>query len=73
MAKLIDIKRAVSEDRTVRFVFYRKGELHYETEFGEEFAVPIDDCGDAAFNAEDKALFFMRYMRKWNKAIENVS
>ena len=62
----IDIKRAVSEQRKVQFVHYRDGDLYYKTEFGELFAVPISDVGNATFLAEDKAILFMRYMRKHN-------
>lgn len=28
------------------------------------FPVPLDDIGDATFNATEKALLFMRYIRK---------
>ncbi len=28
------------------------------------FPVPISDCGDGTFNAEDKAILYMRYIRK---------
>lgn len=31
---------------------------------GFSFPVPITDCGDATFLVEDKALLFMRYIRK---------
>lgn len=48
----------------VSFMFYAKGELWYKTESGFEFPVPISDTGDATFNAEDKGLFFMRWIRK---------
>lgn len=34
------------------------------------FPVPIDDTGDGQFNAEDKALIFMRYIRKHVEALE---
>lgn len=58
------IKEMVSQGKQVRFTFYRKGELWYTTECGFEFPVPIDDAGDASFMAEDKAMLFMRYIRK---------
>ncbi len=66
----IDIKRAVSENRRVQFDFYRAGFLYYQTEFGELFSVPIDDVGDATFNQNEKAIMLMRYMRKWNEALD---
>lgn len=52
------------KDKKVRFLFYRAKELWYTTEDGFEFPVPIDDCGDAVFLNEDKAILFMRYIRK---------
>lgn len=66
---MIDIKRAVSEKRKVNFLYYCKGFLYYETEFSEIFPVPISDAGDAFFNAEDKAILFMRYMKAFNKSL----
>lgn len=52
------------KDKKVRFQFYRSGELWYKTECGFEFPVPISDAGDAVFLSEDKAILFMRYIRK---------
>jgi hypothetical protein len=54
----------VKGHKKVKFSFYRNGELWYTTECGFEFPVPISDTGDACFLAEDKALLFMRYIRK---------
>ena len=48
----------------VVFKFYRKQNLYYETESGFVFPVPIEDTGDATFLASDKAMLFMRYIRK---------
>ena len=48
----------------VTFEFYRKGYLYYKTDNGFLFRVPIEDCGDACFNREDKGILFMRYIRK---------
>ena len=58
------------KNKTVTFVMYRKGELFYETECGFMFPVPIDDTGDGTFMAQDKAMMFMRYIRKQMEAIE---
>lgn len=55
------------KDCTVRFMFYRDGDLWYEVLGGPtclEFPVPISDIGNAIFQREDKALLFMRYIRK---------
>ena len=59
-----DIKEMVSGNKKVKFVFYKLNQLWYETEDGFRFPVPIDDTGDGVFKAEDKALIFMRYIRK---------
>lgn len=66
----VDVKRAVSTGRRVRFIHYKDGQLWYETEFQETFPVPITDLGSATAYAEDKALMFMRYMRAWNQLTE---
>lgn len=48
----------------VVFQYYRQGNLYYKTETDLVFAVPIEDIGEATFLNEDKAMFFMRYIRK---------
>jgi hypothetical protein len=58
------LKEMVKDNKKVKFSFYRSGNLYYETECGFVFPVPIEDTGNAAFNAEDKAMLFMRYIRK---------
>jgi hypothetical protein len=58
------LKEMVVNNQTVRFSFYRDGQLWYETECGFRFPVPIEDAGTATFLAEDRAILFMRYIRK---------
>jgi hypothetical protein len=48
----------------VNFMHYFDGDLWYRTDSGFEFPVPISDIGNATFLARDKALLFMRYIRK---------
>jgi hypothetical protein len=60
----MNIKEMVAEGRRVKFLYYKLGELWYTTETGFEFPVPINDCGDGTFLADDKAILFMRYIRK---------
>lgn len=48
----------------VQFLFYRKGLLWYKTDAGFRFPVPVEDCGDGTFRSEDRAILFMRYIRK---------
>ena len=64
----MDIKDIV-KDNTVRFLRYRKGVAYYVVRVPAEdasytFPVPLDDIGDATLQAEDKAILFMRYIRR---------
>ena len=59
------IKEMVENHQKVRFRFYRDGQLWYATECGFEFPVPIAEAGTATFLAEDKAILFMRYIRRY--------
>lgn len=68
----MNIKEMVAEGRKVRFLRYKLGELWYATENGFEFPVPIGDCGDGTFLAEDKAILFMRYIRKHVAYLEDA-
>ena len=63
------LKDMVKGGKKVRFSFFRGRELWYETEDGFQFPVSIAEVGDAVFLAEDKALLFMRYIRKHLEAI----
>ena len=58
------LKELVGNGKQVTFQFYRKGELWYKTDCGFEFAVPVEDTGDGVFLASDRAMLFMRYIRK---------
>jgi hypothetical protein len=60
----MNIKEMV-KNKKVHFVFYREKELYYKTDDGFVFPVPIEDIGNATFLAEDKAILFMRYIRKY--------
>jgi len=59
------IKEMVQNNQMVTFRFYRDGRLWYATECGFEFPVPIDEAGTATFLAQDRAILFMRYIRKY--------
>ena len=56
----------------VSFQHYRQGNLYYKTESGLVFAVPVEDAGEATFLNEDKAILFMRYIRKHLSEIESA-
>lgn len=55
----------------VTFQYYRDGQLFYKTDSGLLFPVPIEDIGNATFLAEDKAMLFMRYIRKFLDSIKS--
>jgi len=59
----MNIKEMV-KNKKVKFLFYKENELWYTTECGFEFPVPTNDVGTASMNAEDKAIMFMRWIRK---------
>jgi hypothetical protein len=63
------LKEMVANDNQVHFEFYRKGELWYKTNCGFEFPVPVSDAGDGTFLKSDRAMFFMRYIRKQLESI----
>ena len=66
------LKDMIVNNQKVRFSFYRDGELWYETECGFRFPVPISDCGTATCLAEDRAILFMRYIRKHLAALDSA-
>lgn len=66
----MNIKDLVKDQR-VQFQYYRDKELWYKTTNGFLFPVPISDVGNATFLAEDKAILFMRYIRKYKNELDN--
>lgn len=66
MKKKWKIKDIV-KDNTVYFVFYRQQHMYYGIDVGDEklmFPVPLEDVMDASLHAEEKAITYMRYIRK---------
>lgn len=66
----MSVKEHVTDNQKVTFEFYRDGILYYKTEKGLLFEVPASDCGTASMNREDKALLYMRWIRKQLEANE---
>jgi len=62
--KMKTLKEMVAGDKLVSFHHYRKGNLYYTTDDGFVFPVPLEDAGDASFNASERAMLMMRYIRK---------
>lgn len=65
------LKEMIVNNQRVRFSFYRDGQLWYETECGFRFPVPTEEAGTATFLAEDRAILFMRYIRKYMATLES--
>ena len=64
MPKVTDL---VKDNNTVKFAFYRSGVFYYIVIIPNhiyEFPVPIDDIGNATLHDTDKAITFMRWIRK---------
>jgi hypothetical protein len=68
---MLDLKQMV-KGKSVCFTHYKEGDLWYETEDGFAFPVPIEDIGNAKFQAKDKALLFMRYIRRHLNILEKA-
>lgn len=65
--KLGDI---IKQDTKANFLYFRDTELWYETTTGFKFPVPISDTGTAIFKNTDKAIFFMRWIRKHKEFVD---
>jgi hypothetical protein len=59
------LKDLVAKGKVVRFVCLMADSLWYESEDGFTFPVPLSETPGAAFLAEDKALMYMRHIRKF--------
>lgn len=66
----MNIKDMVSNGKKVTFQYFQSNELWYSTECGFLFPVPTYDIGTARFLNEDKAMLFMRYIRKHIERME---
>lgn len=67
--KLIDLVK----DQQVHFQYFRDYEMWYKTDNGFLFPVPVKDpkeIGTATFNRDDKAILFMRYIRKYKEEMD---
>ena len=61
--------KEIVKGNEVRFLRYRRGHAYYAVRVPSEdadymFPVPLSDIGDATLLATDKAIVFMRYIRK---------
>jgi hypothetical protein len=59
--------KEIIKDNIVYFHFYRANIMYYKVLYMEnwyQFPVPLEDIGGATLTSEDKAILFMRYIRK---------
>ena len=61
---MLTIKEIV-KDQTAVFQYFHDGALWYMSN-GFLFPVPVEDAKSATFNAEEKAMLLMRYIRKYH-------
>jgi hypothetical protein len=78
------LMQMVGNNNQVQFVRYHDGQLWYVVAYttgvlglpmdGEyfEFPVPVSDIGTATFLAKDRAMLFMRYIRKHMEMLEEA-
>lgn len=60
----------VKGSKVSRFVKYRNGTFWYVTDSGFEFIIQAQEMAGVTLLAEDKTIFFMRWIRKWNETPE---
>lgn len=57
---------------STNFINYHDGALWYKCDDGFEFPVPMEDIGGATFNATEKGILMMRYIRKYMAILEQA-
>lgn len=58
---------ALIKDNIVKFNRFQHNMFYYDIFYDElwwQFPVPLDDIGNGELKQEDKAIFFMRWIRK---------
>lgn len=63
----LKISTLVKAGNEVQFDYFMDGNLYYIVSDGQNeyrFFVPIEDTGNATFKRSDKAITFMRWIRK---------
>jgi len=66
--KLIDLIK----NQKATFQYYRDKALWFQTDNGFLFPVPIDEVGTTTIPNSDKAIFFMRYIRKYKDSTDST-
>ena len=67
--RTVNLTALVRDNKKVRFKYYRDKEFWYEHEDGMLFPVALSEVDNPASRAtllaEDKAIYFMRWMKKY--------
>lgn len=66
------IKILVANGNMVKFVRFFEGEFIYATEDGFEFPVPVAAAEGATFLANERAMAFMKHIRKHLEMLQNA-
>ena len=66
-----NLKDMVGPGKIVEFQYYRDGKLYYRTESGFIFKVPVADTGDTQFNGKERAMLFMKWIKKDLEELNN--
>lgn len=71
----VTLSELVKDNKKVYFSYYRDKEFWYKHENGLLFPVPLKDVDDPASRAtllaEDKALYFMRWLKKYLSSVKD--
>lgn len=60
----MNLKDMIKDNKKVHFKFYRSHILFYETDDGFLFEVPVSEVGTGTMERDDRAILFMRWIRK---------
>ena len=65
--KTVVIKEHVNKGEMAHFEYFRDEEFWYRTDKGLLFPIPLKEAltGRATFLADDKAIYFMRWIRRY--------
>lgn len=72
----MNISDLIKNNKTASISHFYNGELWYVLENGFKFPVPVNDTneiGNATFNATEKSILLMRYIRKHIESISNAN
>lgn len=62
----------VKNSKVSNFVFFREGNFYYRTDTGFDFIIPLKDIDKASILAQDKTIYFMRWIRKQVGILQTV-